>query len=214
MKPFFLNRIVQLIAPVVIFLWFKSLRLTFSGVKIPVDGIAAFWHRHIFAVIAYLSGFTRERYIAALVSGSSDGKLLQSVLKVFHFNIVEGSSGEGGFLSLLYLERNLLGDEILLITPDGPKGPPDVLKPGVLYLARVSGKKISAVHVRYEKTWALKSWDGAIIPKPFSKCEIVFSEPMMLNRDASDFEITEFQHRLESNLHGYQTHRRMEESLN
>lgn len=213
MKRFFLTWLVKITAPVVIFLWSRSLRLTTSGKTLPKNGILVFWHQHIFAVIAYLSRFSTEQPITALVSGSDDGKILQIILKAFHFNIVEGSSTKGGFPSLLHLERNFGADEILLITPDGPKGPAATLKPGALHLAKFSSKPLTAVHVIYHNFWRLNTWDRAFLPKPFSTCDIVFSDPVLVNRKTSEFELTELQNKLESYLHGHQSHSGVEESI-
>jgi len=177
---------------------------------LPENGILVFWHQHIFAVIAYLSRFSKTSSITALVSGSGDGKMLQSVLKAFHFHIVEGSSTEGGFSSLLNLGRNLKEGDIILITPDGPKGPPEIVKPGAMHLAKYSGKPLIAIHVQYSNFRQLKSWDRGILPIPFSRCKMIFSDPLTLYREASEIEMTELQNKLESSLHGRQSHSRME----
>lgn len=213
MKRFFLTWFVKITAPVVIFLWFRTLRFGISIGKIPENGILIFWHRHIFAVIAYLLRFSKTSSITALVSGSKDGKMLQSVLKAFHFNVVEGSSSEGGFSSLLHLERSLKADQTILITPDGPKGPPEIIKPGALHVARYSEKPLIAIHVKYSSHWQLKSWDRAVLPIPFSRCEMIFSDPLTLRRESSEIEMTELQNKLELSLHGHQSHSRMEKSL-
>ncbi|MBL7960143.1 DUF374 domain-containing protein [bacterium] len=147
------------------------------------------------------------------MSGSQDGKMLQSLLKAFHFNIVEGSSTEGGFSSLLQLERSLKADQIILITPDGPKGPPEIIKPGALHVARFSEKPLIAIHVKYGSHWQLNSWDRALLPKPFSGCEMIISDPLPVNRNTSEIEMTELQNKLELSLHGNQSHSRMEQSL-
>ncbi len=196
----------------VLSLWFKSLNLSKSPVELPNDKVLLFWHCHIFCVIAYLWRFRRERSMA-LVSGSEDGKLLQTLLKAFGFNIIEGSSSNGGFGSLLKAEQELRKGATILITPDGPKGPPQKLKPGAILLARYSSRPIICVHALYQGCWQLDSWDKAVIPKPFTRCEILFSEPFFIDRHTSEFMQTELRNKLETSLNGIQTCRRMEESL-
>jgi Kdo2-lipid IVA 3' secondary acyltransferase len=177
------------------------------------NSILVFWHQHIFAVISYLSHFSQKQNITALVSGSEDGKMLQSLLKTFHFNIIQGSSTKDGYESLLRLQRNTADDEIILITPDGPKGPPTELKSGALHAARYSGKPLIAMYVCYEKFWQLKSWDRGVIPKPFSQFAITFSEPIYIDRDSSEPELKELKDKIESDLNGNKTRRRVEEPL-
>lgn len=187
--------------------------MTSSYKILPKNGIFIFWHKHIFAVIAFLSCYSKLHNITALVSGSEDGKMLQLVLKALHFRVIEGSSSEGGYSSLLNLHRNVKDNEIILITPDGPTGPTGILKPGAFHLARFSGKPITAIHVEYGSCWQAHSWDRAFIPKPFSKCEIAFSDSLLLNREAPAYEMTELENKLESSLNGNQSCRRMEKSL-
>ena len=213
MKRILWVRVLHIVASPLISLWFRSLHIKNLSECPSNDTVLLFWHRHIFAVIAYLSRCSHERAITALVSGSEDGKLLQSLLKEFHFSIVQGSSTGGGFSSLLGMQKELHKGSIVLITPDGPKGPAGKLKPGALFLARYSGKPIVCVHARYHRYWKLSSWDQAILPKPFTSCELIFSEPFFIERNASEFEQTELINTLETTLDGDKTCRRMEESL-
>jgi lysophospholipid acyltransferase (LPLAT)-like uncharacterized protein len=58
------------------------------------------------------------------------------------------------------------------ITPDGPRGPRYTFNPGAITLAQKTGAKILPIRVIYSKYWRLKSWDGFMIPKPFSRVEV------------------------------------------
>jgi lysophospholipid acyltransferase (LPLAT)-like uncharacterized protein len=60
----------------------------------------------------------------------------------------------------------------MVITPDGPKGPREVVKSGVAHLAILSGAPVMPLAVHPSSYWRLKSWDQMIIPKPFSKVSI------------------------------------------
>ena len=60
------------------------------------------------------------------------------------------------------------------ITPDGPRGPRYHLNPGLVKLAQLTGGAVLPIHVNYSRFWRLKSWDGFMIPKPFSPVEITF----------------------------------------
>ena len=68
--------------------------------------------------------------------------------------------------------------------PDGPRGPAEVVKPGVVTLARLSGAAIVPVAVGASSEWRIGSWDGFRIPRPFARCVVRFGEPIHVPRVA------------------------------
>ena len=66
------------------------------------------------------------------------------------------------------------------ITPDGPRGPRYSFHPGVIKLAQSTGAPIVPIHASYASAWRLKTWDGLVIPKPFSRVTVVFDEMLMI----------------------------------
>jgi lysophospholipid acyltransferase (LPLAT)-like uncharacterized protein len=66
------------------------------------------------------------------------------------------------------------GSDVCL-TPDGPRGPRYRIQPGFIKLAQATGAPIIPIHVRFSSAWRLKTWDRFVIPKPFSKVEVVFA---------------------------------------
>ncbi len=68
--------------------------------------------------------------------------------------------------------------------PDGPRGPREVLKPGVIVLARLSGAPIVPIAVGASREWRLRSWDEFRIPRPFARCVVRFGEPIRVARAA------------------------------
>jgi hypothetical protein len=54
------------------------------------------------------------------------------------------------------------------ITPDGPLGPSQVFKAGVVYLASRSGLPVVPITVAYRRCWQLRSWDRFQFPWPFT----------------------------------------------
>ena len=73
------------------------------------------------------------------------------------------------------------GREVVVV-PDGPRGPAEVVKPGIVGLARLSGAAIVPVAVGASSEWRLGSWDGFRIPRPFSRCVARFGEPIHVPR--------------------------------
>jgi lysophospholipid acyltransferase (LPLAT)-like uncharacterized protein len=100
--------------------------------------ILAFWHRHIL-----MSLHTRwRRPTTAIISRSKDGEIVSGVLRFYGAETARGSSTRGGDTALREILRAIRAGKNIAFTPDGPKGPSQVVKEGVIYVAKVSGLPI------------------------------------------------------------------------
>lgn len=153
--------------------------------------IYALWHNRFFCVppawnrICY--GY---RKTVALTSASHDGDMVARAMAVFGLGSVRGSSSRRGVAALVGLKRALQEGLDICVTPDGPRGPRYKVQPGVIKLAESTGAPIIPIHVRFSSAWRLKTWDRFVIPKPFSRVEVTFAEPIRITRgmDADTFE--------------------------
>jgi hypothetical protein len=68
-------------------------------------------------------------------------------------------------------------DRQLAVTPDGPRGPAEQVKPGALYLAERTGRRMVPIGVAAQPTRALKSWDRFRVPWPFARVLISHGVP-------------------------------------
>jgi lysophospholipid acyltransferase (LPLAT)-like uncharacterized protein len=145
-----------------------------AGTGPPEPLIWVVWHDRIFMVCATYWRHVRHRRGAILTSASRDGEILAQTGRRLRLEAVRGSSSRRKVAalreSMAVLERGL----DLCITPDGPRGPRHSLQPGVILLAQTTGARIVAVHARPSHCWQLKSWDRFIIPRPFSRIDVVF----------------------------------------
>ena len=66
---------------------------------------------------------------------------------------------------------------------DGPRGPREVLKPGVVALARLTGAPVVPRPSAASSEWRARSWDGFRMPKPFSRCVVRFGDPIRVPRN-------------------------------
>ena len=97
--------------------------------------------------------------------------------------------------------RNLLSQNVDVgFTPDGPRGPRYHLNPGVIKLAQKTGIPVIPANVEYSRFWRLKSWDGFMIPKPFSRVEITIGKPVEIQQTATDEEFEQERLGLEQTL--------------
>ena len=142
--------------------------------------IYAVWHGRIL-LLPYLYG---RRGLHALASRSRDGELVARWIRRFGLAPVRGSSTRGGGEALRVLTRALRDGGEVVVVPDGPRGPREVLKPGVIALARLSGVPIVPAAVGASREWRLRSWDEFRIPRPFARCVVRFGEPIHVSRGA------------------------------
>ena len=136
--------------------------------------IYAVWHGRIL-LLPRLYG---RRGSHVLASRSRDGELVARWMTRFGLVPVRGSSTRGGGEALRQLARALREGGEVVVVPDGPTGPREVLKSGVIALARLSGAPIVPTAVGASREWRLRSWDEFRIPKPFARCVVRFGEPI------------------------------------
>ncbi|MBT3350735.1 MAG: lysophospholipid acyltransferase family protein [Nitrospinaceae bacterium] len=142
--------------------------------------IGAFWHRHV-GIAPYFS--TPFPWVC-LASRSRDGELLARIMFHLGGRSVRGSSGrmdgrnKGGASSLRQLGRLAGNGTFPIFTPDGPNGPQDKVKPGVIFLAAQTGLPIYPVGFATSRGVRLPTWDKTLIPLPFARAVISYGEPL------------------------------------
>lgn len=141
--------------------------------------IYVFWHRHIFVTIYRF----KKSGARPLISLSEDGEIVSQVAEAFGMNPVRGSSSRGGARAFLALVNTIKSDtsRALLITADGPKGPPREIKDGTIRLAQKTGSAIIPVswYASREKVFE-KTWDKFKVPLPFSRITYLYGEPFVV----------------------------------
>jgi lysophospholipid acyltransferase (LPLAT)-like uncharacterized protein len=101
--------------------------------------------------------------------------------------LVLGSTGEGGREAAATLEEKLKAGASTSMSPDGPAGPPRVLKKGVLHLAAATGLPILALRFYPSRAYVLKgSWDGKKFPYPFSTIKLEIQPPLYVTEATVD----------------------------
>ncbi|NPU83325.1 MAG: lysophospholipid acyltransferase family protein [Syntrophaceae bacterium] len=153
--------------------------------------LAAIWHQRIISVIGYAVRFGLYRP-AVMISGSRDGDLIADMFSHLKFRPVRGSSSHNGRKALAAMVDDLKIHPFAVHVLDGPKGPPGVIKPGLIVLARHSGVPVTPVYIAVNRAWVLKSWDRMVVPKPFSRVMIRWDQPISIPADdgAREFEDT------------------------
>lgn len=139
--------------------------------------IFAYWHNRMLAVpVIYLRHYRSRKGAMVLVSRNRDAKLIGDTMARFKIGVARGSSSRGGASALMELTKCLSDGLDVNITPDGPRGPRYKLGPGIIFLAQKTGASIMPIHIEYGRCIRFKSWDGFMVPLPFSKVEVIFGD--------------------------------------
>jgi lysophospholipid acyltransferase (LPLAT)-like uncharacterized protein len=142
--------------------------------------IYVLWHGRLL-LMPYLYG---RRGSHVLASRSRDGELVARWVRRFGLRPVRGSSTRGGGEALRRLAGVLRRGGEVVVVPDGPRGPREVCKPGVIALGRLTGAPIVPMALGASRQWRLASWDEFRIPRPFARCVMRFGEPIHVPRAA------------------------------
>lgn len=158
--------------------------------------VVAFWHGEMLPV---WFAFRGARPVA-LVSKSADGELLAQLLLDWGYHIVRGSSSTGGKEALESMTE-LAAHHLVLVTPDGPKGPIHQAKPGAVIAAHRAGVPIIVVRATADSAIRFdRSWDRFMLPLPFSRIRVVIGEHLQIDPKATREEIDSFIAQIETTL--------------
>lgn len=142
--------------------------------------IYAFWHsRQVFFTYSH-----RGDGLSVLVSRSRDGEIIARVMELSQIEACRGSSNRGAAAALRDMMAVVGRGLELGITPDGPKGPVNQVKPGVVFLAQKLGIPIlPTANATSRKLVIRKSWDGYQVPLPFARAVIRYAPPIFVGQD-------------------------------
>jgi lysophospholipid acyltransferase (LPLAT)-like uncharacterized protein len=135
--------------------------------------VLTLWHGHLLPLTHYL----RNLGMLVLVSEHRDGEIIARILQRLGYGLIRGSSTRGGARAFAEMVRALKGGATIAITPDGPRGPARKFSPGAAVAAQRAGVPITTMFVTASRAWTLRSWDSFMIPKPFAKLVLHFSDP-------------------------------------
>ena len=169
--------------------------------------IFAFWHERLPLMPALwtlaLQTRLRERLprgrMHVLVSRNQDGRLIGHIMRSFGTDLVYGSTAKrgatqgatqgakggaqkGGAASVRALLGVLAAGGQVVITPDGPRGPPRQVARGVAQLAALSGVPILPCAARTTRGRVLPTWDRMLLPLPFGRGVLVCGAPIIVPR--------------------------------
>ncbi|MFH1052647.1 MAG: lysophospholipid acyltransferase family protein [bacterium] len=165
----------------------KTWRFQITGTNPGSPGILAFWHGDMLAVWKYFSDVNP----VAVISQSRDGEILSGLLSKWNYSLIRGSSSKGSKEALTEIVEKA-SNNLVLITPDGPRGPYHEFKPGAVVAAQRSGTKLYLCNVKMSSKFRFKkSWDKFSLPLPFSKISLNITEISSISQNAGRDKIDE-----------------------
>lgn len=140
----------------------------------------ALWHG---SMLVAMPGHRGPDY-QVLVSQSADGDISARLLRSFGYGVIRGSASRGGARALREMLEALGAGSIVVVTPDGPRGPLRSMNPGLAWMARATGRPIVPCAFVCDRAWRLSSWDRFAIPKPWARVAYVYGQPLSVPREA------------------------------
>jgi lysophospholipid acyltransferase (LPLAT)-like uncharacterized protein len=179
------NWLAGTIGPPIVRAWARSLRFRWLGKDIRVEnglptnapnGIYVFWHQRMLA----LAGIFRNSGFRVIISEHGDGEMIARIIARLGMLPVRGSATRGGARAVLQLLREEKDSVRIAITPDGPQGPRHFFHEGAVYLASRTGLAIHPIAIAFKRYRELPTWDGFILPVPFSPALVHVGEPISI----------------------------------
>jgi lysophospholipid acyltransferase (LPLAT)-like uncharacterized protein len=177
-KNYFLSNILPFLAFFFIRGIISTCRFEFRGLdpylKFASEkgAILAIWHNRIL-LLPYFGKYTSQVNYSAVISNSRDGDPISRVISSFPNAEAIRVAHDARSQALKAIIKKLKTGKVVVITPDGPRGPLYKVKPGISFAAAVSSSKIFPATWTCSRYWQLGTWDKMMLPKPFS--QIVFS---------------------------------------
>jgi lysophospholipid acyltransferase (LPLAT)-like uncharacterized protein len=156
----------------------------------------ALWHGDYFPIYQY----ARQSRLYIVVSRSPDGEILARILAAAGYRTVRGSTSRGATRAMIDLAKVVKGGADAAVAVDGPKGPRDVAKPGIVLLAKLTGCPIVPLGGALSRYKQFSSWDRFRLPIPPSRAVALAGSPIQVPPDATSEVIEARRAELEASL--------------
>lgn len=164
--------------------------------------VLAIWHQNLFAGILAQTG----RRHTVMISRSRDGDAVAYLCERLGHHVVRGSSSKGsrdkgGKLAKDEMIEVLRSGMPGAVTVDGPSGPIHEVKPGIVKMARLAGVPIVPYLAIPQSYWRFNSWDAFRLPKPFTRIDVYYGEPIAVCPTTCYAGFPQLQHEIAAALH-------------
>jgi lysophospholipid acyltransferase (LPLAT)-like uncharacterized protein len=132
---------------------------------------------------------------ALMVSNSRDGEFTNRTAHLLGLAVIRGSAAnkakskdKRGVLAAREAITYMRNGGGVVVTIDGPKGPPEVVGLGAIKLAQQVGAQI-LVYGLSAQGKRLNTWDRLLLPRPFGRGAMVIRDPIPASKDMDSEEL-------------------------
>lgn len=202
------SRLIPLLGRILIRSLTWSVRIHSEGAEIldelesaGISAVMPCYHGRQFLV----TGFFLGRKMGVMTSLSRDGELQTRIMEGLGYGVVRGSASRSGARGLIGLKKLMDKGYHATFAVDGPKGPIHKVKPGAVYLAKKTGAPVVAMTSSANPAHIFtRAWDLYLMPWPFAKGAVIFSEPIYFDNDMSEEAMSRDSRNLETVMHELQ----------
>lgn len=152
--------------------------------------IGLFWHGRIAHAMA-CRPLLRDKPRRVMISLSRDGDFIAMAAQWLRIPTLRGSTGKGdaqaskgGSAAFRTALKALRDGEVMIMTPDGPRGPHQAMQVGAVQLARAADAPVFLMGLAAGASIRLGSWDEGRLPLPFARAVLVLEGPLRVAPDA------------------------------
>lgn len=156
--------------------------------------VIVLWHDSLLPLAYSMS----KKNIATIASDSKDGDIISFILEKWSYFVARGSSTRGGLKAAMSIIKHCKKKPNgAAITVDGPVGPRHEVKSGAVFIAKNLSNVLIVVTLKTKSYYRFNSWDKFILPKPFAKIDVYFSEPFYISDEKHEDSLKAETERLE-----------------
>ena len=168
--------------------------------------VYAHWHGDELGILYLLKPYKS----CAMISTSSDGAIMDQLVRLLGAETSRGSSTRGGVSALRGILRLAKAGWSPSVAVDGPKGPYHKVKAGVFEIAKLTEAEIFPLTVACSSSWVFeKAWNKTYLPRPFARLSVVFGPALKRITREDDAHDTGLASRLEIALSDAERHARL-----
>ncbi len=153
-----------------------------SHIKKKSKIIVIFWHNRLLMAPfcwAYKNNFKM------LISSHRDGRIISSAVSYLGIDTIEGSSNKNKITSAKQIINELNQKNIIGITPDGPRGPNQKIKEGLISMQKKTNSVIFPLCYSAKFYKQFSSWDKFMFVYPFNKFVAIWGNPIIYDKKKS-----------------------------
>ena len=141
--------------------------------------IVCFWHGRLL-MTPYCWNYNKKFFM--LISGHRDGQIISQAVSYFGIKTITGSSSKNKIASFKSIINEVHNDNIIGITPDGPRGPNRKIKDGLISLAKLTKIPIIPLSFSAKYKKSFNSWDKFLFIFPFNKFVAIWGRPIYFDK--------------------------------